>query len=264
LTDANAERPTEPGVATLVGLAIILGFVVLPLVQGSTAGIDPWTAICRSLGIQAGSPAQRTPVTMTEAHPVSAVVWDNAMLARLKTPNREVGPQLAQEICAACHGQTGVSPDSKYPHLSGQSALAIYKQLHDFRSGVRQNDLMSPVAQALTDDQMIALANHYASLAQGTLDRRLIVEANPQVDRLIRTGDTARGIPGCQSCHGIGAGGPIETPTISGQYRQYLITQLQNYSTDARRNDVFARMRVIAKKLSKEEIELLARFYAEQ
>ena len=92
----------------------------------------------------------------------------------------------------------------------------------------------------------------------------LIVEANPQVDRLIRTGDTARGIPGCQSCHGMGAGGPIETPTISGQYRQYLITQLQNYGTDARRNDVFARMRGIAKKLSKEEIELLARFYAEQ
>jgi cytochrome c553 len=148
--------------------------------------------------------------------------------------------------------------------LSGQSALAIYKQLHDFRSGVRQNELMSPVAQALTDEQMIALSNHYASLTQGTLDRRLIVEANPQVDRLIRTGDTARGIPGCQSCHGVGAGGPMETPTISGQRRQYISTQLHNFATGARRNDVFDRMRGVAARLTDDEIELLARFYAEQ
>jgi cytochrome c553 len=175
-----------------------------------------------------------------------------------------VGAQLAQEICAACHGQTGVSPDPKYPHLSGQSALAIYKQLHDFRSGVRQNELMSPVAQTLNDEQIIALANHYASLVQGTLDRRLIVEANPQVDRLVRTGDTARGIPGCQSCHGVGAGGPMETPTISGQYRQYLMTQLHNFASRSRQNDVFARMRGVAGQLTADEIELLSRFYAEQ
>jgi cytochrome c553 len=248
------------GVAALVVAAIILGFVVVPIVQGSTAEIDPWTAICRSLGIQAGSPA----VAKTGARPVSDVIWDKATLERLNHPNREVGAQLAQEICAACHGQNGVSPDSKYPHLSGQSALAIYKQLHDFRSGVRQNELMSPVAQALTDEQMIALSNHYASLTQGTLDRRLIVEANPQVDRLIRTGDTARGIPGCQSCHGVGAGGPMETPTISGQRRQYISTQLHNFATGARRNDVFDRMRGVAARLTDDEIELLARFYAEQ
>ena len=72
----------------------------------------------------------------------------------------------------------------------------------------RQNALMTPVAQTLTDDQIIALSNHYATLTQGTLDRRLEVQADHRMDSLVRTGDTARGIPGCQSCHGTGAGGP--------------------------------------------------------
>lgn len=252
------------GVAVLLAVAILLGFIIIPVIQGRAAGIDAWSAICRSIGVQAGSPAETTPVAHSQAQPVSTVVWDEDMLARLNQPNKEVGAQLAQDICASCHGQTGISPDPVYPHLSGQSALAIYKQLHDFRSGVRQNQLMSPVAQGLTDDQMIALANHYASLASGTLDRRLTVEADPQVDRLVRTGDTHRGIPGCQSCHGMGAGGPMETPTISGQRREYIASQLHNYRAGARHNDVFARMRDVAVRLTEGEIELLSRFYAEQ
>jgi cytochrome c553 len=123
---------------------------------------------------------------------------------------------------------------------------------------------MSPVAKTLTDEQIIALANHYATLTRGTLDRQLEVEADPRIDHLVRTGDTARGIPGYQSCHGIGAGGPVETPTLSGQYRQYLAAQLSNYAAGRRRNDVFSRMRGIASKLSEEEIRLVSGFYAEQ
>jgi cytochrome c553 len=252
------------GVMVLVASAIVLAFIVLPVVQGANAGIDPWSAICRSLGVQAGSPAQPTPPGQNEPRPVSAVVWNTAIIQGLDAASKDVGAQLANDICAACHGPTGISPDPQYPHLSGQSAFAIYKQLHDYRSGVRQHDLMSPVAKTLTDDQIIALANHYATLTRGTLDRRLEVEADPRIDRLVRTGDTARGVPGCQSCHGIGAGGPIETPTLSGQYRQYLATQLNNYASGARRNDVFSRMRDIAAKLSDEEIRLVSGFYAEQ
>jgi cytochrome c553 len=252
------------GVLGLVALAVFLGFLLLPIIQGARAGLDPWSAICRSLGIQAGTPAQRTLSMHSEARPVSQVIWDAATIQGLNAANKELGAQLAQDVCSACHGQTGISPDPQYPHLSGQSAFAIYKQLHDYRSGVRQHDLMSPVAKTLTDEQIIALANHYATLTRGTLDRHLEVEADPRIDRLVRTGDTARAIPGCQSCHGIGAGGPVETPTLSGQYRQYLATQLSNYAAGRRRNDVFSRMRGIASKLSEEEIRLVSGFYAEQ
>ena len=252
------------GILVLVAVAVTLGFVVLPVIQGRSAGLDTWSAICRSLGVQAGSPAQVTPAAQSAARPVSTVVWDATVINQLSAANKQLGAQLAQDICAACHGQTGISPDSQFPHLSGQSAFAIYKQLHDYRSGVRQNALMTPVAQTLTDDQIIALSNHYATLTRGTLDRRLEVQADHRIDRLVRTGDTARGFPGCQSCHGTGAGGPVETPTISGQFQQYLALQLTNYASGARRNDVFSRMRDIASKLTDEEVRLLSGFYAEQ
>jgi cytochrome c553 len=123
---------------------------------------------------------------------------------------------------------------------------------------------MSPVARELNEEQMLAVSNYYASLARGTLDRRLDWTADPATDHLVRTGDTARGIPGCQSCHGAGAGGPMETPTLSGQRQAYFVAQMNAFATGARKNDVFNRMRDIASQLTPEEIDALARYYAAQ
>ena len=36
----------------------LLGFIVMPVVQGRAAGIDAFTAICRAVGILPGSPAR--------------------------------------------------------------------------------------------------------------------------------------------------------------------------------------------------------------
>jgi cytochrome c553 len=128
-----------------------------------------------------------------------------------------------------------------------------------------------PIAQFFVDPppeavvhRVDAVSNHYAALTRGTLDRRLNWISDPVTDTLVRTGDTARGIPGCQSCHGANTGGPMETPTISGQYREYLALQLTNYANGTRRNDVFNRMRDIASRLTPEEIEALAAYYAAQ
>ena len=41
---------------------VLLGVLIIPVVQGRSAGIDAYTAICRALGILPGSPAQPQPV----------------------------------------------------------------------------------------------------------------------------------------------------------------------------------------------------------
>jgi cytochrome c553 len=252
------------GVVALVFAAAILGFLVVPTIQGQRAGLDIWTSVCRALGIAPGSPSAPTPQSAVQAQPSSSVAWTTANITALARPNLQLAQDVAQNLCVACHGENGVSPSPDFPHLSGQSALAIYKQLHDYKSGARVNEQMSPVAQQMTEEQMLAMANHYASLARGTLDRRLDWTADPTTDRLVRTGDTARGIPGCQSCHGEGAGGPMETPTLSGQREAYFAAQMNAFATGARRNDVFNRMRDIASRLTPEEIDALARYYASQ
>lgn len=252
------------GVIALVFAAAILGFILVPVIQGQRADLDVWASVCRALGIQPGSPSATTPQSTVKATPASLVAWNPEVLASLSHPDPKIGQQLAQDVCSACHGATGISPSAQFPHLAGQSAMAIYKQLHDFRSGARVNEQMTPVAQQLTEEQMTAVADHYASLVGGTLDRRLDWTADPATDHLVRTGDVARAIPGCQSCHGAGAGGPMETPTISHQYREYLALQLDSFANGTRHNDVFSRMRTIASQLTPEEIDALARYYSTQ
>ena len=80
--------------------------------------------------------------------------------------------------------------------------------------------------------------------------------------RLVERGDPARRLPACNSCHGFNAGGPIETPTLSHQNREYLARQLKAYRSGERRNDIYTRMRSIASKLDDREIDKLANFYA--
>ena len=89
--------------------------------------------------------------------------------------------------------------------------------------------------------------------------RDLIVEA--EIEKLAREGDSRRRIPACLSCHVNGVGGPIETPVIIGQSREYMAAQLNAYANGSRKNDVYGRMRDIAAKLTPQEREELARYF---
>ncbi len=249
-------------IIAIVVVAALLGFVVLPVVQGQSAGVDAFTAICRALGLQAGSPAVRQPVSATVAEPVSRVAWTAEVIDRLHDPNEENGSDLAANICASCHGADGISPDPAFPHMAGQSAFAIYKQLHDFKNGARANDLMASVVDTLDDEQMADIAAHFSAFAKGALDPTTPVTNDPAIVRLVERGITSRGLPACASCHGAHAGGPVETPTLAGQRHEYLAAQLRAFAKGERRNDIYHRMRDIAKKLTDTEIEELAAYYA--
>jgi cytochrome c553 len=48
---------------------------------------------------------------------------------------------------------------------------------------------------------------------------------------------------------------------LAEQYSEYLIQQLKLYSSGERRNDVYARMRLIASRLTEDEIKGLAGYY---
>jgi cytochrome c553 len=249
-------------VISLAAIAASLGFVVLPVVQGQSAGLSAYVAICRALGLQAGSPAARQPSSETRAAPVSMVAWTPQVIERLHHPNVKNGNEIAANICASCHGENGVSLNAQFPHMSGQSAFAIYKQLHDFKNGARVNEIMAGVVQDLDDEQMADVAAHFSSLTKGALDPRTVSSGDPDVIRLVEYGITARGIPSCTSCHGMHAGGPIETPTLAGQRQEYILAQLNAFASGDRHNDFFNRMRGIAAKLHKDEIEKLAEYYA--
>ena len=66
--------------------------------------------------------------------------------------------------CAGCHGAAGISNNPAWPNLAGQQKVYLEKQMRDFRSGKRQDALMTPMAKPLSDTDIKNLAAYYSSL----------------------------------------------------------------------------------------------------
>ncbi len=241
---------------------VLIGIVIIPVVQGRSAGLDAWSAICRAVGINAGSPAVPQPVNTSPPSPVSQVKWTPDLLQVLARGDPKRGEKQAIDVCAPCHGDKGTSSDPQFPHMNGQSGAAIYKQLHDFRSGSRVNEQMTPIAQGLDENALADVAAYFAGQPKRNPLPSTLADPGPHIWQLIELGDPARALPACSACHRDGSGGPIETPVLYEQRYEYIVAQLKDYASGARRNDVYARMRTIAAKLTAEEINGVARYYA--
>ena len=66
--------------------------------------------------------------------------------------------------CAACHGIDGVAKMPIAPHIAGESQVYLETQLKAFRSGKRENEIMSVVAGDLSDEDISDLAAWYSSI----------------------------------------------------------------------------------------------------
>ncbi|MEO6699342.1 MAG: cytochrome c4, partial [Paraperlucidibaca sp.] len=175
-------------------------------------------------------------------------------------------------VCAACHSADGNSAAPNFPKLAGQHAKYIYKQLENFKSGVRVNALMMPMAMALSDQDMADLAVYY-SQQKGTVGgaKKELVERG---QKIYRGGNKEIGLTACSGCHGpAGKGNPFAAfPQLSGQHAEYTANQLKMFRSagrddltgDKRNNDAkpgdLGPMQMIAAKLSDKDIEALASY----
>lgn len=66
--------------------------------------------------------------------------------------------------CAYCHGDAGIAKDKDVPHLAGQQRDYLYNQLVAFRRGTRTHKEMRYMSRQVTEAEMRALADYYASL----------------------------------------------------------------------------------------------------
>src|SRR5690606_5281151 len=130
----------------------------------------------------------------------------------------------------------------------------------DFKAGVRQDPLMSPMAAPLSDQDILDLAAFFSS------QKTQLGEADPNLvaagEKVYRGGNVASGVSACAACHSpTGAGNPgAMFPRMSGQYATYVAKQLQNFKTGARTNDAGQMMRSIASKMTDEEIQAVASY----
>ena len=173
------------------------------------------------------------------------------------------GTATGAPACAQCHAFSGGSDSSgAFPRIAGQSAAYLSQQLRQFRSGLRANAIMSPIARALSPEDIEDVAAYYAGLETpypplAGADQDLVKKG----EQLAEGGNPAKGIPGCAVCHGAGgAGQPPTIPYLAGQYATYTGLQLRTWQRGFRGNSPEA-MALFAKKLDDQEIAAVAAYY---
>lgn len=197
--------------------------------------------------------------TLAIAEPASNVVWLPKTLDLVKQGDVQKGEQLAQS-CISCHGEKGISPAGMFPSLAGQTANYTYKQLRDYADGKRDNVMMSSIAKGLSEQDSADLAAWFQSLPSAI--NKPSQEDISKAEVLVQQGNGKKILPPCFTCHGAsGEGQRMDTPALAGQQAEYTINTLLEYKNGTRHNDIYSRMRLIAKQLSDAEIKQLAELY---
>jgi cytochrome c553 len=169
---------------------------------------------------------------------------------------------IAGGVCAGCHGMDGNSAVPSNPTLAGQHPEYIAKQLTEFKSGIRKSAVMSGMAASLSPDDMKNLGAYYGSQTPkpGKAKEPGLVAFG---QKLYRGGNQASGVPACSSCHSPnGAGIPTQFPRLAGQHADYTLAQLKAFRTGDRDNDAAKMMRVIASKMTEQEIQAVSDYIA--
>ena len=113
------------------------------------------------------------------------------------------------------------------PSLAGQQPLFITNQLILFREGLRKSELMSPSAQDLKDEEILALAEAIAKMPL----KPVAVAADPV--RMARGGELIKSLR-CNNCHLPSLAGREQIPRIAGQREDYLAQSMRQYRDNQR------------------------------
>ena len=182
-------------------------------------------------------------------------------------PDVAKGEQFAKQVCAACHAGDGNSAAAANPKLAGQIPEYLHKQLVNFKpqggkKAERDNPVMTGMVASLSDGDMRDVAAYYASqkLRPAVAGSK---ELAAQGQKLWRGGNAASGVPACAGCHGPdGAGIPSQFPRLSGQFAEYVESQLKLFRAGGRANDANGMMRGVAARMSDQEIKAVAEYAA--
>jgi cytochrome c553 len=168
--------------------------------------------------------------------------------------------QATAAVCMACHASDGSRGSPAYPILQSQHPEYLVKQLTEFKSGARQNAVMSGMVAALGPDDMRNVAAFYASkqAKPGFAKDKATVALG---EKIYRGGIADRSIPACAGCHSPdGAGIPAQYPRIGGQHAEYIQAQLVAFRGGVRKNSV--PMTGVAAKMNDAEIKAVSDYIA--
>jgi cytochrome c553 len=158
------------------------------------------------------------------------------------------------QVCSSCHGEAGSSKMENVPSLAGQPALFLTNQLILMREKLRPVEAMEPFVKGLKDDEIIALAEHYAKLKPEPSDEAVDQTA------VARGAELAQKMH-CASCHKAGYEGQEQMPRLVPQRIDYLVKSLTEYR-EGKRYGVDTSMNGVMYRVPDRDIRALAHYLA--
>jgi len=180
--------------------------------------------------------AQQRPTPRTAAQ--TAAGGDELRPVYANAQDIAEGKHLAESTCGRCHGISGVSTTAGVPHLAGQRAAYLFRELRAYQSGSRGSDTMNGTVTFLSVDALTNVAAYFASLdpAQPAPGGEPPAAPDP-----VQAGKTLAA--GCAGCHGeTGISKTPGLPSLIGQDPKYLVGAMTAYKTGQRKNDIMKAM----------------------
>jgi cytochrome c553 len=181
----------------------------------------------------------------------------------------QIIPRAVTINCGRCHGVDGRGRgEGAFPKLAGQSSEYIFSSLEAFASGQRHSGVMEPIAAALNIEETRELALYYSQLPKSSPSSPaqasdLAIQRGMEI---AERGIPAQRVPSCIHCHG--RGGERRNPNYpdhSGQYAEYLVSQLVLFKNEQRGGTAYAHlMNRVAANLNPQQMRDVALYYSSQ
>ena len=165
-------------------------------------------------------------------------------------------PSMLANTCAGCHGTDGASAGDIMPIIGGLEKEYLYTVLSEYKSGERDSTIMGRIAKGYSDNELKAIASYMASKPWVSSP----IKTNA---RLVAQGKTIHEKQ-CKTCHEeSGRVQEDEAPRLAGQWPDFTLLYLKDCRSKGRRCQP-RKMGSRVMKLSDEELEAMAQFYASE
>lgn len=202
--------------------------------------------------------------------PGACTLWSTALVGCLLAQPMLADPADIARSCNECHGENGVSREPDVPTIAGMSAFVLEDYLltyqdrarpcheTEYRSGdtERPPTTMCEIADKLSEEEVTAIAEHYAALTFESADQ--------EFDPAMAAEGAGIHRRDCEKCHTDNASNPEDDAGVmAGQWMPYLRQVFEDYAS-GERPFVEDKMQEKFEQLSAEEKEALIHFYGSQ
>ncbi len=194
--------------------------------------------------------------------------------AKKKDPGKKL---YMTRTCMACHGRNGKKAIMDYPNLAGQNQKYMIRQINEIISGKRKG---SPDKTGHPRSQSMRGALTIPETGEPTITKEeiklisawLSKQEPPKLKAPKAPIDPASAAAGkdlykkkCKACHGKEGKKPANknNPIIAGQKHAYIMIQINDIKSKARKTSKTAPMYASVKKLSDEQIKSLADYLSQ-